>query len=74
MIIGVKESSFINKIFTMLNITVLSFIIITGATKANFNNWSINVNVRFLIWSCFKMKSYFYDDLQIEQFRTILAG
>lgn len=44
MIIGVKESSFINKIFTMLNITVLSFIIITGATKANFDNWSISVN------------------------------
>jgi hypothetical protein len=45
MIIGVKESSFINKIFTMVNITVLSFIIITGATKANFNNWAISVDV-----------------------------
>ena len=45
MIIGVKESSLINKIFTMINITVLSFIIITGATKANFANWSLDVSV-----------------------------
>lgn len=42
MIIGVKESSFLNKIFTLLNIIVLMFIIITGATKINFNNWSLS--------------------------------
>ncbi|CAF0949667.1 unnamed protein product, partial [Brachionus calyciflorus] len=44
MLVGVKESALMNKIFTVLNITVLSFIIITGATKADFSNWNKNTH------------------------------
>ena len=43
--IGVKESSFLNKIFTALNLAVISFIIICGATKANGDNWRVVPNV-----------------------------
>lgn len=45
MIIGVKESTLMNKIFTFLNVLVLSFIIVTGATKVDFDNWQINTDV-----------------------------
>ena len=43
MIIGVKESTTINKILTLFKILVLIFVIIAGATKANFDNWNINI-------------------------------
>jgi hypothetical protein len=45
MVIGVKESALMNKSFTIINIGLLSFIIICGATKADFSNWNININV-----------------------------
>lgn len=50
LIIGVKESSTLNSVFTLLNIAVILFIIIAGAIKANFNNWSLkpNDNTTFL--------------------------
>lgn len=45
MIIGVKESSIMNKIFTLLNISVLVFIIITGITRIDLTNWTKNPKV-----------------------------
>lgn len=45
MIIGVRESTFLNKVFTVFNILALSFMIIAGATKANSSYWHIDVNV-----------------------------
>jgi amino acid transporter len=48
MIIGVKESTAINKILTFIKLLILLFVIICGATKANFNNWIINTNVNKL--------------------------
>lgn len=44
MVAGVKESSFLNKIFTLLNIVVLLFIFITGLTRANKGNWYLTPN------------------------------
>ena len=46
MIVGVKESATANKLFTVLNIAVLGFLIITGATKANFGNWNVHLPVK----------------------------
>ena len=45
MVVGVRESAFLNKLFTLINVSLLSFIIICGATKADFSNWSIKINV-----------------------------
>ena len=45
MIIGVKESTFLNKIFTSIKVLILLFIIICGTTKVNVDNWRINTNV-----------------------------
>lgn len=45
MVVGVKESALLNKLFTLINISLLSFIIICGATKADISNWNININV-----------------------------
>lgn len=47
MIAGVRESSFLNKIFTGLNILVLMFIFIGGLTRANKDNWHLKPNVIF---------------------------
>jgi cationic amino acid transporter 3 len=48
MIIGVKESSLLNRVFTLFNVALLSVIIVTGATKADFSNWSLRTNVNFI--------------------------
>ncbi len=45
MIIGVKESTLMNKIFTFIKVGILTFVIICGATKADFNNWNLKTNV-----------------------------
>jgi amino acid transporter len=45
LLIGVKESTFMNKIFTILNIAVISLITICGAVRINFSNWHIRVEV-----------------------------
>ena len=45
MIIGIKESGFINKFFTIFNIVLLLFIIILGATRGNLSNWNLRPNV-----------------------------
>ena len=44
LLIGVKESTMVNRVFVCLNITILLFIIIAGATKANANNWHISIS------------------------------
>lgn len=48
MIIGVRESAFLNKIFTIVNILILGFIIIAGATRIKSgNNWNVNPSVSY---------------------------
>lgn len=44
LIVGVKESSMLNSVFTILNIVVILFIVIGGAVKANFDNWKLKPN------------------------------
>jgi amino acid transporter len=44
MIVGVKESAYINKLITMINILILAFITVAGATKASFSNWNLTVD------------------------------
>lgn len=45
---GVKESSFMNKLFTMLNLSVILFVIVAGATKTDTHNWKIKPNEVFV--------------------------
>ncbi len=45
MIVGVKDSSQLNKLFTILNIAVIVFIVAFGITSADLDNWMIPVNV-----------------------------
>jgi hypothetical protein len=55
MIIGVKESSFLNKGFTVLNIAVIAFIFVSGLFKADINNWKLDPKVS-LIHLCQRKK------------------
>jgi len=48
LIIGVKVSSLLNIIFTVLNLIIILIIVIAGLTKANFNYWSLKPDVNFL--------------------------
>ena len=48
MLIGVKESSHLNRIFAVFYVTLLSLIILIGATRANFSNWNLTPNVTFV--------------------------
>ena len=41
MVVGVKESSLLNKLFTALNILVILFIVAFGASKLDIQNWQI---------------------------------
>ena len=49
MIIGVKESSMVNRFFTLLNITLLTIIIVTGATRVDFGNWNLKTSVSLFL-------------------------
>ncbi|XP_015264461.1 PREDICTED: cationic amino acid transporter 3 [Gekko japonicus] len=39
---GVSESALVNKIFTSVNLLVLSFVIISGFVKGDVKNWSVS--------------------------------
>lgn len=39
---GVKESTTINKIFTVINVLVLVFVAISGFIKGDISNWQIS--------------------------------
>ncbi|KAK6617830.1 hypothetical protein RUM43_014058 [Polyplax serrata] len=41
---GVKESTFLNNCFTILNLTIITFVIIAGSLKADPSNWFIPKN------------------------------
>nr|CAH7724903.1 unnamed protein product [Callosobruchus chinensis] len=41
---GIKESSFVNNIITILNILVILFVIIAGSTEADIANWEVDPN------------------------------
>ncbi|XP_014213311.2 cationic amino acid transporter 2 [Copidosoma floridanum] len=41
---GAKESSTANNIFTLVNLSVVLFVIVSGAIKADFKNWKIKPN------------------------------
>ena len=42
--VGVKESSRFNNVFTVINLSIIFFVIVTGFTQADLNNWSLSVN------------------------------
>ena len=43
LLLGVKDSIIFNKICTCVNILIIAFIVICGATKADFKNWFIEI-------------------------------
>ncbi|KAJ8675652.1 hypothetical protein QAD02_011438 [Eretmocerus hayati] len=40
--VGAKESSTANNVFTLANLSVVLFVVIAGAMKANLNNWKLS--------------------------------
>lgn len=48
LVIGVKESSFLNILFTVVNVAAIGFVVICGAVKAEPKNWDLYTNVGFI--------------------------
>ncbi|KAF7259661.1 hypothetical protein EG68_02821 [Paragonimus skrjabini miyazakii] len=42
LLLGVQESSFVNNIFTLVNLGVISYVIITGFFRVNLANWQVD--------------------------------
>ncbi|XP_033949188.1 cationic amino acid transporter 2-like [Pseudochaenichthys georgianus] len=51
---GVKESTLINKIFTVINIMVLLFVVISGFIKGDISNWQISEEALINATAAFK--------------------
>ena len=47
LIIGIKQSSNFNIIFTGFNLIIIIFIVFAGATKADIKNWKLKTSVTF---------------------------
>lgn len=49
---GVNESAIVNKIFTVMNLVVLGFVIIAGFVKGDIKNWQLSeedyINLSYL--------------------------
>jgi amino acid transporter len=45
LIVGVKEPTFLNMIFTVLNLAVIIFLFIAAAINAKISNWQLTVQV-----------------------------
>ena len=56
LVVGVKESSVVNIVFTGFNLIVIAFIIFCGALRADVSNW--NFDPRVSLSQIFK---YIYD-------------
>lgn len=48
LVVGVRESSFLNIIFTGANLAVVIFIVIVGTIKSDPTNWQLDVYVNYL--------------------------
>ncbi|ESO10076.1 hypothetical protein HELRODRAFT_109424 [Helobdella robusta] len=56
--IGIHESSFLNNIFTLINISILVFVIFFGAFQIDTSNWSIPTEKVRDVSICLASKSY----------------
>lgn len=41
LVLGARESTLVNKVFTVINLLVLSFIILSGFIKGDLHNWEL---------------------------------
>jgi amino acid transporter len=44
LIVGIKESSVLNNVFTFVNLSVIILVIVVGLTKIHGHNWKISPN------------------------------
>lgn len=42
LVVGVKESTRFNSVFTVLNLLVVIFVVIAGSFHINFHNWNLS--------------------------------